>query len=186
MDGKAGYYDHIYLADSIANLDTVTEAVLAKTEIRDKPNAEQLAKCWDNLASRDALLSAPAQRMLLAADKDTLTLLKERMKRRETTDEDKKIIKLIAELDDDDFGVRQSASTQLGKIGEKADPFLRTALATTSSLEARRRIEALLGTRAYEDTISTDQLQQIRAIRVLEQIGTPQARDLVEALSKDC
>jgi hypothetical protein len=185
MDGTAGFYDHIYLGDSVANLDTVTDAALGKTPVKDKPTAEQLSKCWEDLASRDAVVSAPAQRLLFAADKETVELLTKRLKGREATDEEKNILKLIADLDDDDFGVRENASTDLVKVGEKAEPFLKKALAEAGSLEVRRRVEALLGNRAADDDISVDQLQQIRAVHALEQIGTTPAREALEVLAKE-
>jgi hypothetical protein len=184
MDGTAGLYDHLYLGQSVADLDAVTDAVLGKTSLKDKPSAEQLGKAWDDLTRRDALVVAPARRTLIAADQDAVAFLKDRLKPREATDEEKKIVKLIADLDDDDFAVREKGSARLAEIGEKADPFLKKALAETKSLEARRRIEALLANRA-DDGLTSDQLQVLRAVRVLEQIGTRQARELLESLAKE-
>ncbi len=184
MDGTAGLYDHIYLGQSIADLDVVTDAVLGKTPIKEKPTALQLGKCWDDLANRDALVSAPARRTLIAADKHAVALLKDRFKVGEVSDEEKKIAKLIVDLDDEDFDVRDKASTELAKIGTKADALLKKNLAESKSPEVRRRIEALLTNRADEDGPTGDQVQQLRAIRVLEQIGTSEARELLEGLSK--
>jgi hypothetical protein len=184
MDGAAGLYDHIYLGQSVADLDTVTDAVLGKTPIKDRPTAVQLGKCWDDLAKRDALLSAPARRTLVAAGKDAVALLQDRFKPGEAVDQDRKIVKLIADLDDDDFEVREKASAELAIIGAKADALLMKNLTETNSPEVRRRIEALLAKRADEDGQTDDQLQQLRAIRVLEQIGTSEARELLEVLAK--
>jgi hypothetical protein len=184
MDGTAGLYDHIYLGQSVADLDTVTDAVLGKTAIKDKPTAAQLGKCWDDLAKRDALLSAPAKRTLIAAGNDGVAFLKDRFKRGEASDQEKKIAKFIADLDDDDFEVREKASAGLATLGAKADALLKKALTGTKSPEVRQRIEALLAKRADEDELSDDQRQQLRAIRVLEQIGNSEARELLELLSK--
>src|SRR5262249_20722939 len=111
--------------------------------------------------------------------------LKDRLKPRELSDEEKKVAKLIADLDDDDFAVRETASAQLARLGERADPFLKKALAETKSLEVRRRVEALLAKRAGDDGLGGDQLRQLRGVRVLEQIGSPEARELLESLSKE-
>jgi hypothetical protein len=184
MDGTAGLYDHIYLGKSIADLDAVTDAVLGKTPIKDRPTAAQLAKCWDDLDKRDALLTAPARRTLIAADKDAVAFLKDRFKAREATDEEKKIAKLIADLDEDDFEVRENASAELAKLGARAEMLLKKTLAETKSPEVRRRIEALLAKRTEEEGPTGDQLRQLRAVRVLEQIGTPEAHELLEGLSK--
>jgi hypothetical protein len=185
MDGTAGLYDHVYLGKSVADLDAVTDAVLGKTPVKDRPTAEQLGKCWDDLARRDALVTAPASRTLIAADKDTVAFLKDRLKPREASDEEKKAVKLIADLDDDDFAVREKGTALLAEMGERADPFLKKALAETKSPEVRRRIEALLARRGGDDGLTGDQLRQLRAVRVLEQVGTPEARELLETLSKE-
>jgi hypothetical protein len=50
----------------------------------------------------------------------------------------------IRELDDDSFETRTAASRELEKLGAPAKPLLREALKTRPSLEAYRRIEALL------------------------------------------
>src|SRR5205807_9579425 len=133
-----------------------TDAVLGKTPVKDKPTAEQLANCWEDLARRDAFVTAPASRTLIAAGKDTVALLKDRVKPREATDDEKKIVKLIADLDDDDFAVREKASAELAKMGDKADALLKKALTETKSPEVRCRIEALQSGRLSGDELASD------------------------------
>ncbi len=67
---------------------------------------------------------------------------------------------------------REKASAELAIIGAKADALLKKNLTETKSAEVRRRIEALLVKRTDEDGLTDDHLRQLRAIRVLEQIGT--------------
>ena len=68
------------------------------------------------------------------------------------------------------------------KLGQTVEPELRRALARAgSSLEFRRRLEQIL------DKIqipSGQRLQEIRAVEVLEWIGTPEAQEALTSLAK--
>jgi hypothetical protein len=91
---------------------------------------------------------------------------------------------LIADLDNDDFARREAASKQLAAFGAQAEPALRKALADTQSAEVRSRIQALL--KALDQWVVTnpDALRSLRAIWVLERIGTPEARAVLGDLAK--
>jgi len=54
------------------------------------------------------------------------------------------ITKLISQLDDKSFPVREHATRELEKYGDWAEPALRAALERTPTLEAQRRIQTLL------------------------------------------
>jgi hypothetical protein len=87
-------------------------------------------------------------------------------------------------LEDDEFRVREAASGQLEKVAEAALPFLQRHLEAITSPEVRRRLEAILERRAPGEAAWTpEQARVLRAIRVLEQIGTPQARQALAALA---
>jgi hypothetical protein len=55
-----------------------------------------------------------------------------------------RIARLIAQLDDDDFAVREEATAELRRIGPPAEAALRRALAESPSAELRRRARDLL------------------------------------------
>jgi hypothetical protein len=89
--------------------------------------------------------------------------------------------RLLADLDNDEFAVREKASAALEKFGESAVPALREALARQPAAEAARRMKALLKT-ADNTVLSGALLRAVRAVAVLEQIGTPEAKEVLRTL----
>jgi WD40 repeat protein len=88
----------------------------------------------------------------------------------------------IRELDDDDFAVRSAALAALAGLGGRAEKALRQALAGKPSLEARRRLRALLrGPDSQE--LSPAERRSLRAVAALESAATPAARRLLADLA---
>ncbi len=71
---------------------------------------------------------------------------------------------------------------ELLAAGADAADALRKALANDPSTEARRRIESLLN--RLDKGGDPEHLRALRAIEVLERIGTPQARDVLRQLAR--
>jgi len=96
---------------------------------------------------------------------------------------DQKIIaQAIADLADDRFQVRRAASAKLRTFGELVVPALHRRLQTVPPLEERQRIEGLL--LEAKQPLSPDALRIVRAIGVLEYIGTPGAKMTLQRLAK--
>src|SRR5262249_15170329 len=101
----------------------------------------------------------------------------------------------LRDLDDDAFAVREKAKTELARLGAAAEPALRQALAKSPSIEMRRRLEDLLKAveterqiafrKAERQAPSRDVLRAVRALEVLEQIGTREAREVLKTLTAD-
>jgi hypothetical protein len=91
--------------------------------------------------------------------------------------------RLIARLDSENFAIREEAATELQKLGDQAEPALRRASSGADSLEMRRRLERLLAP-LQEPRLSAERLRQRRAVAVLEQIGSPEARKVLEKLAR--
>ncbi len=88
----------------------------------------------------------------------------------------------IAALDSDDYAERQKADVHLRQCAGAAESILRQSLEGKKlSLEARRRIATLLEGLA-ENT--PPRLREQRALAVLEHVGTPQARQVLQGLSR--
>jgi hypothetical protein len=86
--------------------------------------------------------------------------------------------RLLAELDDPDYARREVATRRLADLGELAGVGLRQR----PSPEVRRRIEGLLAEPRL--VLAAEARRRLRAVRVLECIGTLEARQHLEALSQ--
>ncbi len=77
---------------------------------------------------------------------------------------------LVVNLDSDDYNTRRRAVAELAQISAQASGALRNALKSPASLEARRRIERLLGRLHNGETNIPpgDFLRLVRVIRLLE------------------
>jgi hypothetical protein len=142
-------------------------------------NKDTPARLWDDLA-KDPAAAYPALWSLLASPEEAVALLEKRLKPDERTDP-KRIERLITDLGDDDFEVRQKADADLRKLGERAETALRRAL-EKEDLEVRKRAAQLLA--RLEAPPTGDQLRERRAIHALEAIAAKKAEALLRALAK--
>jgi WD40 repeat protein len=140
-----------------------------------------LEPCWRALASDDARAANRAVWQLAKMPARSVLMLSERMRPVPRVDA-ARVNRLIADLDDDDFGVRTGATAALQELGEAAEPALRKAYRDPPSEEVRRRAEELL-TKVAAPVPSAGQLRLLRALTVLEVVGTPEARRLLESLA---
>jgi WD40 repeat protein len=132
---------------------------------------------WQALAGADAPAAFEAVRYLGACPQQSLALLKERL-RPAGAGTRERVSALLQDLDSDSFPRREEATRALEQLGEAAEPALRRALAGAPSLEVSRRAEGLLSTLERRPP-SPERLRALRALQVLEQIGTPEAVQLL-------
>ncbi len=136
---------------------------------------------WDRLAGNDATVAHAAQWQLIADPQGTVTLLREQLRPLPRPDP-RSVREWIALLGSDDFAERQRASRELRELGDRVAGDLAAAQKQNASAEARRRLEALQ--EALQAPPAGRQLQRMRAVEVLEQLGTPEARDLLRKLAE--
>ncbi len=141
---------------------------------------DDLKVCWEELGSQDAMRAFVAQRRLIPDPAGTVPYLGGLLK--PVTLDRRRMASLIADLDSDRFAVREKASQELEWLGELAEQSLRKALAAKPTLEARTRLEKAL--QKLDPVTSTKRLQFLRAVEVLEHIGTPEAQQILESLAK--
>jgi WD40 repeat protein len=147
---------------------------------RSQANPAEREKRWQALADADAARAFQAINALADDPQPAVSLLSERVHAVRAPDP-QLLARLLADLDSERFEVREKAAEQIETVGELAKPALQKALAGKPSLEVRRRVEQLL--LHIEPVHSPEQRRTLRAIEVLEHIGTPEARRVLERLA---
>jgi WD40 repeat protein len=138
---------------------------------------------WNDLASSDAKKAGEAIRHFTSAPKQAVVSLRARV-RSVTAPDPKRVTQLIADLDSDHFAVRSKATEELEKLGDRADAAMQQALVAEPNLEVRMRLEKLRDRLVTDAPPPTETLRALRALEILEGVGTPEARQVVEALAK--
>jgi RNA polymerase sigma factor (sigma-70 family) len=145
-------------------------------------SADDLASLWAALAGEDAAKAHQSLWSLVATPRQAVALLEKQVRPVEAV-EPRRARRLISDLDDRKFAVRKKAGAELEKLGEAVESDLRQALQETPSAEARQRLQALLD-KLQGRSGSPEQLRRLRALEVLEQVGTSQARRLLKRLAQ--
>ena len=139
----------------------------------------ELETCWMALGNEDAARAYDAVWQLVAAPNQAIPFLQTRLLPVRHPD-DKSVARWIADLDSNDFMVRQKANDELSKFEDAIAPTLRGVLQGKPSLEKRLRVQQLLD-RSRDWT--PERLRVHRALQVLEHIGTRPAREILKTLA---
>jgi len=151
---------------------------LARSAKTGPPAAGEMATLWADLAG-DGAQAYPAMARLTAGTSATLDFLRPRLAAVAVADPER-LKELTADLGGKEFAARTKAENALLALTEAALPALRRALDGKPGLEAQRRIEQLI---AQIENPRGDRLRLLRAVTLLERIGTPAARDILQKLS---
>jgi RNA polymerase sigma factor (sigma-70 family) len=142
-----------------------------------------LERLWMELRDADAVKADAALWTLVSAPHQAVPFLKEQLHPIPHVSAER-LRQWIADLDADDFARREEGSRNLAKLGIEAEAALRKSLEAKPPLEKRRRVQALLDGLMCQTEMTPDALRQLRAIQVLEQIGSPEARQILASLAK--
>ncbi len=143
--------------------------------------AGDLEKLWQELANEDGAKGFPAMVDLVATPKESVAWIKDHVK--PAAPLDKKLTqKLIKQLDQGNYAERVKTSKDLSKQGELVVPELQATLKGELSAQAREQIEKLI-TQLMAPELQGDRLTSYRAVEVLELIGTPEARQVLQSLA---
>jgi hypothetical protein len=112
----------------------------------------------------------------------SVAILKEKLRPVKAADETR-VKRLLTDLDSEAFTTREKAEQELESFGEAVVPDLNKALGNTDSQEVSRRVKKLLEAIAQKP-ITQDRVRELRAVEVLEQIGTAEARLVLEILAE--
>jgi hypothetical protein len=148
------------------------------------PTPQELESLWTGLRSTDATMAYQAMWTLAGSPQAATSFLNSKVQHlsSDSAQQSLRIRRWITELDNDLFSIRQKAADELERLGTLAEPALRSALLNHPSTEARRRMEGIL-VGLQERTLPPETLRGIRAIGVLEQIGTPEAKAVLQNLA---
>jgi hypothetical protein len=142
----------------------------------------ELAAWWADLAGADAARAyAAVWRLADAPEAAVLAFLRKQL-RPVPPAGFRELRKHIEDLDSDSLEAREKAYRYLERLGRAAVPALREALEKKPSAEARRRLGRLLA-RAGRPGHSPESLRGLRALQVLERMGSPRARRLLAELA---
>jgi RNA polymerase sigma factor (sigma-70 family) len=147
-------------------------------------NAAELDSCWAALQSKDATAAFNAIQELGASPARAAPYLGERLRPHVPADT-KLVAGLIGELDSDAFETRAKAARRLEELGG-ADVIAacRKELAGKPSAEARRRLDEIVQklSRKWRNPAGGE-LRTLRALEVLERIGTPEAQRVLRSIA---
>jgi hypothetical protein len=144
--------------------------------------AGQPLQLWEDLAAADPARADRAIRLLAAAPAQAIPLLRERLRPVPKPDAER-VKRLVADLNSKQFTVRDRAAKELDRLGDRVEGALRQALERGPSLEVQRRITAFLAQCADTAVPAPERLRVLRAIEVLERIGSAEARRILETLA---
>jgi WD40 repeat protein len=156
---------------------------------RERSTSPRLDECWHGLGSSDVAKAFRALRLLLHGKGAAVALLQRHLQpvRLENV---QRLRTLARDLDDEHYKVRQRAMTEL--MRHTADgstdsgtlrEVLHARLRENPSLELSRRVDLVLRSLEGRELLP-EQLRCLRALEVLERIGSPAAREVLQSLTR--
>jgi WD40 repeat protein len=136
---------------------------------------------WSNLASTEAETVYRTHLALVAAGPDAVAALRQRLVQKATPDA-AAVAAWIKDLGHSKYAVRAKAQAELAQAGKLVEAELLVELHKQPTLEVRRRVDLLLE-KLQGQEIPPAVLRVLRAVTVLELIGTVEARDVLESLA---
>jgi WD40 repeat protein len=146
-------------------------------------SADKLDELWKDLSGEDAARAWQAILTLETAPKEAVAFVQKNFKPGAALD-DKGLAKLIGQLDAEQFQDREKATEELIRAGKPAEEAVKKALENKPSAEAKQRLEFILSKMAGKLGPEQDEIRVARGVEVLERIGTPEARKVLEELAR--
>jgi RNA polymerase sigma factor (sigma-70 family) len=159
----------------------LTRLTQPKQEPSGRLTPQALDALWTDLVGKDSARAFAALCQLSASPDQAVTLLKDRLRPVISADA-KRLAHLLADLQSDRFALRRQAESELKGLGEQAEAALRQALADDPPPDLRQRLERL------RDKLSgkappAGLLRELRAVELLELIGSSEARQVLQDLA---
>jgi WD40 repeat protein len=135
---------------------------------------------WGELKAAQASRAYRGMGLLVRSSGPALALLGRRLHPQPVV-EGSRLKRLLADLENERFAVRDKARAELEQLGDSAAGALSAALADKPGLEVRLQVKRLLDRLTV---LTPEQLRLLRAVEVLEQIADPAARRLLQKLAE--
>jgi WD40 repeat protein len=150
----------------------------APTKLTDK----EIGLLWLSLAADNAIEAEGAVESLVQHPEQAVPFLRTRLKAVAPLDANR-LDRLIADLGSETTEVQETAVTELEKNLELAEPALRQAISKgKASAESKKNMKDILAKPLAEPDAET--LRTLRALEVLEKIGTQEVRPVIEPLTR--
>jgi WD40 repeat protein len=168
--------------------EVVTVWDLAGRHGRAAPTAEELAAAWGDLDSLDAGQAFRAGRTLIAGGASGLRAVAAGLDA--TAENRNKIAALLKDLASDEFADREAATKGLLAGGYPALLAVKDAAARSDSAEVRARASDIVnrltvkGYTVPSHGLAGDNLRLVRAVPLIEEVGGPEAKPLLERIAK--
>jgi hypothetical protein len=134
------------------------------------------------LRGDDAAAAYQAMRRFASRPEEAVAFFKKQFRPPPGAPDPDRVARLIHDLESDPFAERERAQVELQKLGARAEPALLKAREGQLPAEVRRRVAGLLE-RLEGSADPTERLRWLRAIEVLEDIGSPEGKKVLQALS---
>lgn len=144
-------------------------------------SAAECTSAWKDMASPETSRAVTAAAVLSNGGPAAVACLRARL-HAERPVPATELTRALADLDSANPIARERATRRLREWGGRVETELRRAVTKGLALEARRRVERVLAEFANGPT-DPKQLRLLRAVRVLERIGTTEARDVLRSLA---
>ena len=168
-------------SDKTAIVWNVKEGLLAAAE---RPQADKdFAKCWDTLRDGKPLDASETVASLAAGQDDAVNWLESKLRPAGKPDA-VKVKKWLAQLNDNAQPKRDEASRELAALGPLIETEVKKALADPPSAEVKRRLQELQREMRSLWSSDPDTVRAVRAVYVLERIGSEKAVALLKKLAE--
>jgi WD40 repeat protein len=171
--------DGTALASGSADGTALLWDLVGRGERQRRLSANELSQLWDQLGG-DAPAAYQAMAAFTRADGQAVAWIRQHLPRVDRAD-GAQAARLIQNLDNRSFAVREKAEAALRRLAESAAPALREAQGGKPTLEMSRRLTHLL--KRLDGVTTPERLRALRAVEVLERLGTAEARAAVAELA---
>lgn len=146
-----------------------------------------LAEAWATLDTLDPKEALRRINTLAGGGSASIELLQKGVL--SAAEEQARLLKLMTQLDSDEFRIREAARKSLIQAGLRAMPLMKNPQRPKMGAEGEQRVTMILeefenqGLRGSESGLYGETLRHLRAVRILENLDTPAARKALQAIA---